>query len=101
MNTLTLAMSPACERQHRIPRSALIDRSLRRYASPEIVEAEAQLAAPGWFGPAAPAVEVVTGPNGQTDVEIPPSRMRWVRFQLSDGSFVRLTETLEFFTPRA
>lgn len=93
-----LAMSPGRERQCTLPRSELLGRSLWRYASPEIVAAESTLAALDWFGPAPPEVDLVTGPNHQTEVAIPPSRMRWVRFQLSDGSFARLTETIEFFT---
>ena len=96
-----LAMSARRERQCALPRSALIGTSLWRYASPEIQHAEVRLAELGWFGPAAPAVDLVTGPNGQTEVAILPSRMRWVRFQLSDGSFARLTETLEVFTQPA
>ena len=93
-----LAMSAARARQHRLSRGELMGRSLWRYASPEIVEAELRLADLGWFGPRPPAIEVVTGPNGRVDVAIPPSRLRWTRFQLSDGSFARLTETLEYFT---
>lgn len=90
-----LALSPARERQCHVSRSQLLGRSLWRYASPEIVMAEARLAALDWFGPAPPALEFVTGPNHQAEVEIEPSRMRWVRFQLSDGSAARLVETLE------
>jgi transcriptional regulator with XRE-family HTH domain len=90
-----LALSPARERQCRVPRTQLIGRSLWRYASPEIVAAEARLAALDWFGPAPPALEIVTGANDQTEVEIEPSRLRWVRFLLSDGSAARLVETLD------
>lgn len=90
-----LALSPARERQCRVPRAQLIGRSLWRYASPEIVAAEARLASLDWFGPAPPALEIVTGANHQTEVEIEPSRLRWVRFQLSDGSAARLVETLD------
>jgi hypothetical protein len=78
-----------------VPRSQLLGRSLWRYASPEIVLAEARLASLDWFGPAPPALEFVTGANHQAEVEIEPSRMRWVRFQLSDGSAARLVETLD------
>lgn len=94
-----LAMSPQRERQCGLPRSDLLGTSLWRYASPEIVDAEGRLAGLDWFGPAPPAVDLVTGPNHQPEVNILPSRMRWVRFQLSDGSFARLVETLEVFGP--
>ncbi len=93
-----LALSPARERQCHVPRLQLLGRSLWRYASPEIVQAEATLASLDWFGPAPPALEFVTGANHQTEVEIEPSRMRWVRFQLSDGSAARLVETLAWGT---
>lgn len=96
-----LALSPAREQQCRLPRSALLGASLWRYASAEIVAAEQRLAGLDWFGPAPPAVELVTGSNHHTDVAIIPSRMRWVRFQLSDGSFARLVETLAFLPDEA
>lgn len=94
-----LAMSAARERQCSLPRSALLGRSLWRYASAEIVAAEARLGALGWFEPDAPALEILTGANQHTEVAIEPSRCRWVRFQLADGSHVRLVETLAPWTP--
>ncbi|HSV45805.1 MAG TPA: helix-turn-helix transcriptional regulator [Ramlibacter sp.] len=90
-----LALSPLREQQCSVPRNLLIGTSLWRYASAEIVAAEEQLAALGWYGPSPPALEIVTGANHFTEVAIIPSRFRWVRFQLSDGSFARLVETLE------
>lgn len=91
-----LALSAARERQCRQPRSALLGQSLWPFASAEIVAAEGRLAALDWFGPAAPVLEVVTGANEPgAAVAIAPGRCRWVRFQLSDGSCVRLVETLD------
>lgn len=89
-----LALSATRERQCSIPRNDLIGRSLWRYASAEIVAAEAALPDVGWFESAPPAVEIHTGANASTEVRIVKSRMRWVRFRLSDGSFARLVETV-------
>ncbi|MDC8012671.1 helix-turn-helix transcriptional regulator [Tahibacter soli] len=89
-----LALSAQRERQCSIPRNDLIGRSLWRYASPEIVAAESTLADVGWFEAAPPAVEIRTGANTSTEVRILKSRMRWVRFRLSDGSYARLVETI-------
>lgn len=89
-----LAMSSARERDCRLPRAELIGRALWCYATPEIVAQEGRLDALGWFEPAPAAVEFDTGAAVEQDMPILPSRMRWVRLQLSDGSFVRLTETL-------
>jgi len=89
-----LALSPARERQCRVPASALVGRSLWRYATDAIVHAEQGLDAAGWFGPNPPALVFDTGASIEQDVLIQASRMRWVRLQLSDGSFARLVETL-------
>jgi transcriptional regulator with XRE-family HTH domain len=90
-----LALSPSREQQCSVPRHQLIGQSLWPFASAEIIAAEKQLADLDWYGPAPPALELVTGPNGHHEIAIIPSRFRWVRFQLSDGSFARLVETLE------
>ena len=90
-----LAMSRGRERHCRLPRAELIGRTLWCYATPEIVAQEARLDALGWYDPAPDAVEFDTGAATDQDMPILPSRMRWVRFQLSDGTFVRLTETVE------
>ena len=90
-----LALSPRRERQCSVPRNQLLGQSLWPFASAEIVAAEKQLASLDWYGPAPPALELVTGPNGHSEISIIPSRFRWVRFQLSDGSFARLVETID------
>ena len=89
-----LALSPMRERQCRVPASLLVGRSLWRYATNDIVQAESGLDAAGWFEPAPPALEFSTRPATEQAVLIPASRFRWVRFQLSDGTFARLVETL-------
>lgn len=89
-----LAASPARERQFKVPASVLMGRSLWRFASEEIVAAESQLADRGWFGPAPPTVEFRTGGRESDELTILPCDMRWVRFQLADGSFVRLVESI-------
>ncbi len=89
-----LAASPAREAQFRVPASQLLGRSLWRCATEQIVAAEASLAERGWFGPAPPVLEFDTGLRESEELVILPSRMRWVRFRLSDGSFARLAETV-------
>ncbi|MBB6249550.1 helix-turn-helix domain-containing protein [Nitrospirillum iridis] len=91
-----LALSPARERDFGRPRADLIGTSLWPYASEDIVAAEARLPDLGWFEPAAPALELTTRANHSTDLPIRPSRFRWVRFQLSDGTFARLVDTIAF-----
>jgi transcriptional regulator with XRE-family HTH domain len=75
-------------------RGELIGRSLWRYASDELRQAEASLPERGWYQPAPPAILGQTGANRSQRLRIKPSRFRWVRFQLSDGSHARLVETL-------
>jgi len=89
-----LAASPGREAQFKVPTAQLMGRPLWRYASQDIVSAEAQLAERGWFGPTPPAIEFHTRGRDSGDLVILPCHMRWVRFQLSDGSFARLVETL-------
>ena len=91
-----LALSPRRERQCRVPASGLIGRSLWRYATEDIVRAEQALDRAGWFAPAPPALEFETAASQEQDVLIAAGRMRWVRLQLSDGSFARLVETVEW-----
>ena len=89
-----LAASPAREAQFKVATSQLMGASLWRYASDDIVAAEAQLADHGWFGSSPPAIEFHTRARESDALAILACDMRWVRFQLSDGSFVRLVETV-------
>lgn len=81
-------------REFRAPLSQLIGTSLWRHASEDIMQLEAGLGDLGWFDTVALDVTATTRPNSSATVIIPESRFRWVRFQLSCGSFARLVETL-------
>ncbi|WP_343627149.1 helix-turn-helix domain-containing protein [Roseateles puraquae] len=89
-----LALSPARERRCRLPGAELLGQGLWRYATPQIVEQEGQLDRLGWFEPAPAAIEFDTQASLNQDMPIDRGRMRWVRLQLSDGSYVRLTDTV-------
>lgn len=89
-----LAWSPARERRCRLPGAELLGQGLWRFATPQIIEHERQLDRLGWFEPAPPAVVFDTQAALDQDMPIDCGRMRWVRLQLSDGSYVRLTDTV-------
>lgn len=89
-----LAASPRRVAQFKVPLAQLTGQALWRYASEEIVAAEGRLAERGWYEPAPPAIEFRTGERDSDTLVIREGDMRWVRFQLSDGSFVRLVESL-------
>ena len=87
-----LAASPARTHDWRRPASEMLGRSLWRYASAEIVAAEAALDDAGWFDGGPQAMSVMTGANDSDEVPIRPCRFQWSRLQLADGSFVRVVE---------
>jgi transcriptional regulator with XRE-family HTH domain len=89
-----LAASPARAKPWRMPPEELCGTSLWRYASEEIHQAEAALEDAGWFEPDATPMVVTTRGNDSVDVPIAPSRIRWTRLRLSDGSCARLVETI-------
>lgn len=89
-----LAVSRPRAREWRVPASELLDVSMWRFATEEIRAAEAALARQGWFESSPSVVEIFTGDNHRGDVPIRQGRCRWTRFQLSDGSYVRLVEAL-------
>jgi transcriptional regulator with XRE-family HTH domain len=91
---ILLAMSASRQREGRFERNEVIGMSLWPFASNEIIAAEEQLTALRWFDEGAPAVEFETGPNQSPDWRIVRGAVRWVRFQLSGGTFVRLVQTL-------
>ncbi|TWB33027.1 helix-turn-helix domain-containing protein [Nitrospirillum viridazoti] len=94
-----LALSAGRERDFGRPRADVLGTSLWPYASDEIRTAEATLADLGWFEPSPPALELTTRANRSSEVRIFASRFRWVRFQLSDGSFARLVDTIAYERP--
>lgn len=90
-----LALSAARERCCLLPGSELMGTVLWRYATPQIIEQERRLDELGWFEPCPDAIEFETEASLDQVMPIQRSRMRWIRLQLSDGTFVRLTETLQ------
>ncbi|MDZ5647188.1 helix-turn-helix transcriptional regulator [Nitrospirillum sp. BR 11828] len=96
-----LAVSARRERDFGRPRAEVLGTSLWPYASDEIRAAEATLADWGWFEPAPPELVITTRANRSPEVRIHASRFRWVRFQLSDGSFARLVDTIAYDDPCA
>ena len=89
-----LALSRPREVHCRVPGSELMGSALWRYATPQIVAQEAKLDELGWYEPGPEAVEFDTEARDDPVMPIERSRMRWIRMQLSDGSFVRLTESV-------
>ncbi|MBY4834045.1 helix-turn-helix domain-containing protein [Burkholderia dolosa] len=90
-----LACSPLRAAEFSQPLPLLLGTSLWRYATPEIVRMESALDTLGWHDRAGPpSVEFDTGTNASRVVPIRGSRCRWTRMTLSDGSAVRLVETL-------
>ena len=107
ITTSTLAVHLVCDATHSLlaasaSRAAAfaggaapyLGTSLWRYASPEIVAAEARLAESGWFDRPFQAYSFVTGDNGSEDVPVRPSIVRWETIPLADGRVGRVTTTL-------
>jgi transcriptional regulator with XRE-family HTH domain len=90
-----LACSAARAHEFRVPESELLGRSLWPFATPALMAEESTLAQRGWYDQAAPCpIDIDTGENGSQIVPIWQSRCRWTRLLLSDGTPVRLVETL-------
>lgn len=90
-----LACSASRASSFGIPSDELLGRSLWRFSTAELVAQEKQLEALGWHDLAVPApVEFEAGDNGSDLVPIRPGLCRWTRMTLSDGTCVRLVETL-------
>jgi transcriptional regulator with XRE-family HTH domain len=78
-----------------VPAGELMGRSLWRFSTPELAVEEERLGEVGWRELAVPPPVVFeTGDNGSALVPIRPSRCRWTRLALADGTAVRLVETL-------
>nr|WP_249122864.1 MULTISPECIES: helix-turn-helix transcriptional regulator [unclassified Bradyrhizobium] len=89
-----LAASPARHADWQVDASEMIGRPLLRYASPDILIAEASLAARGWHDGELAELIVETGPNADPVIPIRASRVLWERIALADGSAGRLVTTL-------
>ena len=89
-----LAVSASRQAKWRSEPGALIGRPLIRYASPEILAAEASLDAIGWRDGGVARLEVDTGPNTSPVVPIVRGRLVWERMILSDGRAARLVTTV-------
>jgi transcriptional regulator with XRE-family HTH domain len=95
-----LACSTTRAKEFHVPVGDLIGQSLRCYATQKIEAEEALLVHRGWYDcPAPMPIEFDTGENGSSVVPIRPSRCRWTRLLLSDGSPARLVETLYYSMP--
>lgn len=81
-----LAVSPVREAQWRIQAASLYGVSLRRFATPEIIEKERQLRDVGWFeGRGSGPTRFITSSNDDLDVPIVPSMVVWERVGIADG----------------
>ncbi len=89
-----LAASPARQARWRVSPDDLHGTPLLRFASAEILVAEAELPALGWHDGALATLTIQTGANSSDDVPIRPGTLLWERSWLSDGSPVRLVTTV-------
>lgn len=108
ITTSTLAVHLVCDATHTLLAASAsraagfaggmapyIGTSLWRYASPEILNAEARLADGGWFERPFQAFSFLTGDNGSDDVPVRPGVVRWETIPLADGRIGRVTTTLD------
>ncbi|WP_431017293.1 helix-turn-helix domain-containing protein [Bradyrhizobium pachyrhizi] len=89
-----LAASAPRQAEWRTGLSEFLGKSLRVYASPEILAADTALNDLGWYDGQLSSLEVHTGPNSDTDLVILPGRMLWERIMLADGAPARLVTTI-------
>lgn len=89
-----LAVSASREGFWRAEPGAFLGKPLIRYATPEILAAEASLDTIGWRDGQVSRVEVDTGPNHHPVIPIVKGRLIWERMILSDGRAARLVTTL-------
>jgi len=90
-----LAASPSRKAGWAIDADSCLDTSLWRFASPEIAQAEAGLAAKGWFERPYQHMRFRTGANGSAEVPIAPGWLQWDTVPLADGRIGRLATTLD------
>lgn len=89
-----LACSTARAAQLHRDVAEMLDVSLWPAATSEIRSAESDLGRLGWYEGAVLCHESHTRARSGELVDIRAGRFRWTRWRLSDGSFVRLVETL-------
>ncbi|WPZ34760.1 helix-turn-helix transcriptional regulator [Thalassobaculum sp. OXR-137] len=90
-----LAASPAREAEWLSDARSWEGRSLYRFATEEIREAEARLDACGWFDGKVPGAYFWTGAGDpERPIRIQPGYCLWERLTLNDGSPVRMATTL-------
>ena len=89
-----LAASPARARSWQVDADHYLGVSLWRFASEEIVAADLQLDALGWFERPFQRISFRTGDNGSEEVPVQPRLMEWETLALSDGRLWRLATTL-------
>lgn len=91
-----LAASPAREADWLSDARTWEGRSLYRFATDEIREAEAKLDDCGWFEGRVPGAFLWTEASGQgTPISIQQGYLLWERLTLNDGSPVRMATTLD------
>lgn len=89
-----LAASPARAASWRVDASLYVGKSLWRFASDEIAQAELSLEGLGWFERPFQRFRFRTGGNGSDEIPVYPSLMLWETLPLADGRVGRLTTTL-------
>ncbi len=72
----------------------LMGRPMLKYASEDILKAEASLEDLGWYDGTTTSLSFTTRPNTSDVVPIRRGHMRWDRVMLADGSPARLATTL-------
>lgn len=89
-----LAASPARVAGWSKGADAFLGTSLWRFASREIVSAEASLEALGWYEHPFKQLRFQTGENESDVIKVLPSEMLWETMPLADGRVGRITTTL-------
>lgn len=85
-----LAASATRERQWQRSSAELFGRSLWRFASRPIEDAEQRLEAEGWWHGATAKPIVITLEEANNGLRIAPGQLHWERLHLADGTPVRL-----------
>lgn len=89
-------LAASCARSHvwRVGVSDYLGLSLWKFASPEIMAAEATLLDRGWYEGPSQRFAFETGHNHSPDMPVFPSVMEWETIPLADGRMGRLATTI-------